>query len=134
VRTILTQPNAAKAVETVISTVRQDGAAAGYSTYFPGHRLQQLDIAFITKVLYFAGYQGQQRPRPLIYDRRVASALIRLPEAPLLPSTWEGVSTDAYYRYCTWSEETAANHETEPAVLEWALFQLGGQIRDELRT
>ena len=32
------------------------------------------------------------------------------------------------------SEETAANHETEPAVMEWALFQLGGQIRDELRT
>ncbi len=134
VRTILTQPNAAKAIEAVVNTVRQDGAAAGYSTYFPNYRLRQLDIAFITKVLYFAGYQGQQRPRPLIYDRRVASALIRLPEAPLLPSTWERVTTDAYHRYCVWSEGTAADHETEPAVLEWALFQLGGQIRDELRT
>jgi len=39
VRTILTQPNAAKAIDAVVNTVRHDGAAAGYSTYFPNHRL-----------------------------------------------------------------------------------------------
>jgi hypothetical protein len=89
VRTILTQPNAAEAIEAVVNAVRQDGAAAGYSAYFPGYKLQQLDIAFITKVLYFAGYQGQHRPRPLIYDRLTANALIRMPETPLLRGTWE---------------------------------------------
>jgi hypothetical protein len=40
VRTILTQPNTAKAIEAVVSAVGQDGAAAGYWTYFPGYRLQ----------------------------------------------------------------------------------------------
>jgi hypothetical protein len=132
VRTILTQPNATEAIEAVVNAVRQDGAAAGYSTYFPRYKLQQLNIAFITKVLYFAGYQSQHRPRPLIYDRLVANALIRMPDAPLLPGTWETVSSNAYHQYCCWAEQTAADHGTEPAVVEYALFSLGDQVRKDL--
>lgn len=130
---ILGHPGAAKAIEAVVDTVRQDGAAAGYSNYYSSHRLPQLDVAFITKVLYFAGYQAPQRPRPLIYDRRVAAALVRLPDAPLLPAIEDQVSTPAYKRYCSWAETTASHHGTEPTVVEWALFRLGGHIRDELR-
>jgi hypothetical protein len=132
VRTILAQANAAEVIEAIVNAVRQDGTAAGYSKYYTVGRLPQLDVAFIAKVLYFAGYQEPREPRPLIYDSRVASAVIRLPDSPLLPSIQEGVSASAYQRYCCWAERTAADYGTEPVVLEWALFHLGGQIKSGL--
>ena len=130
---ILDLSDAAEAIEAVVKSVRQDGAVAGYSKYYSGHKLPQLDVAFITKLLYYAGYQEERRPRPLIYDNLVATAIVRLPDAPLLPSIGERVRAKAYERYCCWAEKTAADCRTEPTVLEWALFSLGGQIRDELR-
>jgi hypothetical protein len=130
---ILDLSDAAEAIEAVVKSVRQDGAVAGYSKYYSGHKLPQLDVAFITKLLYYAGYQEERRPRPLIYDNLVATAIVRLPDAPLLPSIGERVRAKAYERYCCWAEKTAADYRTEPTVLEWALFSLGGQIRDELR-
>jgi hypothetical protein len=134
---ILNVPNAAETIKAVVDSVRQGGAAAGYSTYFSGPRLPQLNIAFITKLLYFAGYQERHRPRPLIYDNLVATAVIRLPDAPLLPSVTERgikVSSGAYEQYCRWAEKTAAYYRTDPAVVEWALFSLGREIRDHLGT
>ena len=83
---ILDLSDAAEAIEAVVKSVRQDGAVAGYSKYYSGHKLPQLDVAFITKLLYYAGYQEERRPRPLIYDNLVATAIVRLPDAPLLPS------------------------------------------------
>jgi hypothetical protein len=130
---ILDLSDAAEAIEAVVKSVRQDGAVAGYSKYYSGHKLPQLDVAFITKLLYYAGYQEERRPRPLIYDNLVATAIVRLPDAPLLPSIGERVRAKVYERYCCWAEKTAADYRTEPTVLEWALFSLGGQIRDELR-
>lgn len=64
VGTILTVPGAAATIKAVVDSVRQDGAAAGYMTYYSGPRLPQLNIAFITRLLYFAGYQEPHRPRP----------------------------------------------------------------------
>jgi hypothetical protein len=133
---IVNVPEAAGIIKAVVDSVRQGGAAAGYSTYFSGPTLPQLNIAFITKLLYFAGYQETHRPRPLIYDNLVATAVIRLPDAPLLPSVSEQrikVSSKAYQRYCCWAEQTAAACRTDPAVVEWALFSLGQEIRDQLR-
>jgi hypothetical protein len=88
-----------------------------------------------TKLLYFAGYQHQHpgQPRPLIYDSRVAAAITRLPAAPLLPTVPDGITTGKYERYCAWAEAIAQERQTEPGVIEWALFALGGDIRDELR-
>jgi hypothetical protein len=42
-------------------------AAAGYAAYYSGRKLAHLDTAFLTKLLYFVGYQQQASPRPLIY-------------------------------------------------------------------
>jgi hypothetical protein len=134
VRSMLTPAYAAEAIEAVVDTVGRGGAAAGYSKYFADCRLPQLNTAFITKLLYFAGYRGEQRPRPLIYDSRVACIAIRLPDAPLLPSTWDRVSAKSYQRYCEWADQVAADHGTEPVVVEWALFHLGGQVRQQFRT
>lgn len=118
-----------------MDTVRQNGATAAYKAYFSQHKLSQLGVAFVTKLLYFAGYQHHHpgQPRPLIYDSRGATAITRLPSAPLLPSTPDDLTTSKYERYCTWAEAIAEERHTEPVVIEWALFALGGDIRDELR-
>lgn len=31
----------------------------------------------------------------------------------------------SYQRYCAWAENTAEEHQTEPAVIEWSFFTLG---------
>lgn len=132
---ILSQDHADKAIEAVVSATRQGGAAAGYGAYYTkGNTLKGLDVSFITKLIHFAGYESQHRPRPLIYDKLVATAITRLPTAPLLPDIEDQVTTVAYERYCQWAQDTAAKHGTEPAVMEWALFTLGDEIRSTLRS
>jgi hypothetical protein len=112
---ILVRPDAADKIQATVDTVRQHGAAAGYKAYFSQNKLSRLDVAFATKLLYFAGYRHQHpgQPRPLIYDSRVATAITRLPGALLLPTIPDGVTTSKYERYCAWAE---------PVVIEWALF------------
>lgn len=132
-RRILTQPEAASKIADTVRVVRHSGADAGYRAYYGRNRLKNLDVAFITKLLYFAGYHSSRRPRPLIYDSRVATAIVRLPNAPLFPFIADRVTAPAYQRYCTWAENLAEKHHTEPAVIEWSLFELGRQIRNELR-
>jgi hypothetical protein len=133
-RRILGQPAAGMAIKTVVNAVRQNGAAAGYSTYYTkGNRLEGLDVSFITKLLHFAGYQSRHRPRPLVYDKLVATVITRLPTAPLLPDIEDTVTTVAYEQYCQWAQDAAAEHRTEPAVVEWALFALGAEIRAAIR-
>lgn len=132
---ILSQVHAEKAIEAVVNASRQGGAAAGYSTYYTkGNALKGLDVSFITKLIHFAGYESQHRPRPLIYDKLVATAITRVPTAPLLPDIEDQVTTVAYEHYCQWAQDTAFEHGTEPAVVEWALFTLGDEIRSTLRS
>jgi len=131
---ILSQAKAETVIKAVVDATRQGGAGAGYGTYYtPGNKLRHLDVAFITKLIHFAGYESEHRPRPLIYDKLVATAITRLPTAPLLPDIEDIVTTVAYKRYCQWAQDTATEHGTEPAVVEWALFALGAEIRNELR-
>jgi hypothetical protein len=130
---ILTQHQASDKIEDTVAVVRQEGAAAGYRAYYARNRLENLDVAFVTKLLYFAGYRSPHRPRPIIYDSLAAAAAIRFPSAPLLPLIAEGVTTSSYQRYCAWAEDIAEEQQTEPAVIEWSLFTLGAGIRDELR-
>jgi hypothetical protein len=86
---ILTQPQASAKIEDTVAVVRQEGAAAAYRAHFARNGLENLGVAFVTKLLYFAGYRSQLRPRPLIYDRLVSDAASRIPSAPLFPSSPE---------------------------------------------
>jgi hypothetical protein len=131
---ILAQPQASAKIEATVAAVREEGAAAAYRAYYAQNRLENLGAAFVTKLLYFAGYRSQPRPRPLIYDSLVADAAARIPSAPLLPSSPESLMTSRYQRYCAWAEKMAEEYQTEPAVIEWSLFALGAEIREELGT
>lgn len=130
---ILTQPQASGKIEDTVWAIRQSGAAAGYKAYYTRNKIENLDVAFVTKLLYFAGYRSPHRPRPLIYDSLVAGAAARFPSAPLLPLIPDSVTTTSYQRYCAWAEDIAEEYQTEPAVIEWSLFTLGADIRGELR-
>ena len=132
-RGILTQPHASTRSDDTVSVARQGGAAAGYRAYYARNKLKNLDVAFITKLLYFAAYRSPHRPRPLIYDGLVAASASRFPGAPLFPLIADGVTATSYQRYCAWAEDLAEKHKTEPAVIEWSLFALGADIREELR-
>jgi hypothetical protein len=130
---ILAQPQATAKIDHAVSVVRQDGAASGYKAYYARNRLENLDVAFVTKLLYFAGYRFPHRPRPVIYDSLVATAAARFPGAPVFPLISDGVTTLSYERYCNWAEHLSEEHQTEPAAIEWSLFTLGAAIREELR-
>jgi hypothetical protein len=71
---------------------------------------------------------GLEGPRPLIYDRNVATALARMPTAPYVPTPGE-TRTDQYVRYCQWAEDYAEKRESEPIVVEYALWSVGGNLR-----
>jgi len=130
---ILAQPQASAKIEDTVSVVRRGGAAAGYRAYYARNKIENLDVAFVTKLLYFAGYRSPHRPRPLIYDSLVAAAAARFPSAPLFPLISDSVTTSSYQRYCAWAEGIAEKYQTEPAVIEWSFFTLGAGIREELR-
>lgn len=130
---ILTELDASAKIEDTVSTVRKNGAADAYRAYFARNKIENLGVAFVTKLLYFAGYRSPHRPRPLIYDSLVAAAAARLPSAPVLPASPASLTTSGYERYCAWAETLAEEHQTEPAAIEWSLFTLGAAIRKELR-
>ncbi|MCU1491813.1 MAG: hypothetical protein JWM85_3218 [Acidimicrobiaceae bacterium] len=91
-------------------------------------RLPRCNVSYGTKVLHFFAYQGQVRPRPLIYDLRVANALARMPSAPYVPHQGSVIRGDQYERYCSWAEAYAEDKKTEPIVVEYALFAVGGRL------
>lgn len=102
-----------------------DGIHAAYRAMFSGNsgRLPECSTAYVTKILHFMAYMSEVRPRPLIYDNRVASALARIPEAPALPEPAR-LSTGQYVEYCAWAE----NISSDPIVAEYALFTAGGLL------
>jgi hypothetical protein len=125
---VLSQGNAETVIRAVVDATRHGGAASGYGTYYTrGNKLRHLDVAFITKLIHFAGYESEHRPRPLIYDKLVATAITRLPTAPLLPDIEDKVTTVAYEQYCQWAHDTAMEHGTALPLLPWTHRLRGGR-------
>jgi hypothetical protein len=86
-------------------------------------RIRRCNTSYATKILHFMGYESAIRPRPLIYDQRVADALARTPEAPPFPAP--GLLRSRQYRdYCEWAEQSSY----DPIVVEYALFEVGAAL------
>ncbi len=132
--TMLSNPGRTESTSTVLSeviTASRSSAADGFSSLFSSGRtrIARLGIAFGTKIVHFAGYEHAQRPRPLVYDLRVWTALQDVDGAPSLPTPRGQVSTVDYHRYCAWAEDVALEQNTEPARVEYALFLHGRRTR-----
>ena len=86
------------------------------------HKIKGLNMAFGTKLLYFAGYTTERRPRPLILDKRVRRALQVVAPGTVPPkgTVW---SSD-YLRYLklaeTWADDLVWHQN--PDVVEYGLF------------
>lgn len=123
-------------LEQVLNALDEKGLAAGFCLLFDElgrARIPHLGVAFGTKFLYFARYESALRPRPLIYDARVAHAVTHLPSAPMLPCSCDGLSADRYVAFCQWAEDISDSGGKEPSIVEYVAFQLGKDIADSVR-
>jgi hypothetical protein len=68
------QDNEPKLAE-IIRQVRENGAGDGWSSLWGDNHVDGFGAAFGTKLLYFAGYRGKLRPRPLVKVAAVRRAL-----------------------------------------------------------
>jgi hypothetical protein len=134
-RDMLANPGATSAVLEEILTALDnpaEGLAAGFRLLFDRRgnaRIPNLGIAFGTKFVYFARYESELRPRPLIYDDRVAHTAVHLPTAPLLPGIDDGLKGKLYERFCQWAEELIPS---DPVIVEYVAFGLGKTISDSI--
>lgn len=119
---ILSQVDAADKLRAIVEATRHEGPAAGWNALLNTHRIAGLDMSFGTKLLYFAGYSTEQRPRPLILDKVVRTALQNA--APGTVPASGLVHREDYLRYLQLAEDWAANPQwnVEPDVIEYALF------------
>ncbi len=106
---ILQQDRAEEKIAAIVHATRHDG-------------IKGLNMAFGTKLLYFAGYFAEHRPRPLVLDQRVRNSLQTL--APGTVPRKGKVWTADYLRYLNLAEDWAAEPTwaQEPDVVEYALF------------
>lgn len=135
-REMLANPSAVRGVlDEVLSALDGGDLSAGYCRLFEKGRarIPHLGIAFGTKFLYFARYESMLRPRPLIYDARVAHAVTHLPIAPVFPCICDGLTGERYVSFCDWAEDVSDSYETEPASVEYVAFEIGKGIANSVR-
>lgn len=122
---ILRQPSAPSELAAIVRATREHGAEEGWKALLHTHRIKYFGMAFGTKLLYFAGYSTESRPRPLILDAFVRRALHKLTDLDM-PSKGL-VHLDDYRRYLNLAEQSAGE-DRGPDVLEYALFELGKKL------
>ena len=103
---------------TALEVLRGNGPVAAYAALLGRLRIANLGPTFLTKFLYFAGYDTGPGPRPLILDRFVAKGL-----AAGWPMTgWTSAQYGMYLRHAhTWADECGAT----PDAVELARCQAG---------
>jgi hypothetical protein len=122
---VLNCDGAAESIATIVDLTRTQGAAAGWRALLNTHKITGLGMSFGTKLLYYAGYTSDRRPRPLVLDERVRAALDVL--APGTVPAKGLVRQADYLRYLELAEAWAddAIWQQSPDVVEYALFTHG---------
>jgi hypothetical protein len=120
--------NFAGNIKEIVRHAQSGGAASGWTSLLLTNRITGLNVAFGTKVLYFAGYTSDcLGPRPLILDRYVRHALITIGvQISKNGRLWR----NDYLTYLRLAEQWSANpawNETPDAV-ELALFLRGKSL------
>jgi hypothetical protein len=72
---VLVADRAEEKIAAIVDATRSDGAGAGWHALLNTHKINGVNMSFGTKLLYFAGYTTDHRPRPLVLDERVRAAL-----------------------------------------------------------
>lgn len=106
------------------SVLENDGPVAAYKAMFRGGEanMKFMGPAYFTKFLFFIGYKDTAAElRPLILDKRVATALRKRPDFPLQPRDGDWPST-VYEQYLTYCRD---QNSDDPEAVEIALFNEG---------
>lgn len=126
VREIIGVDGAADKIRSIVAITRAEGAGPGWHALLNTHKIDGLNMSFGTKLIYFAGYSTDHRPRPLVVDERVRKALNEPDIAPgVVPLTGLVRRTD-YINYLELVEEWASDPtwQQTPEVVEYGLFSL----------
>lgn len=127
-RQILALPKSDQSIRTIVEVTQSCGTEAGWDALFGKCRLKGLNLSFGTKLLHFAGYKREHRPRPLILDDRARWSLYDLKRGTV-PAPGRGtVTREGYLRYCELAEMWASDSAwaQEPNVVEYGLYDLNG--------
>jgi hypothetical protein len=124
-RALLTPPYPERDFAEIVRQTRDHGAAAGWHALLVTNKVRGLNMAFGTKVLYFAGYTSDgPGPRPLILDRFVRASLVH--EGTSMPA--RGIVRQSHYvEYLQLAEEWAGDStwHGSPEAVEYGLFDHG---------
>ena len=123
-KAILDHDGAEEEIAAIVEATRTEGAAAGWDALLNKHPVRGLNMSFGTKLLYFAGYSAEHRPRPLILDKRVRSSLQKT--APGTVPAKGRVRQADYLRYLKLADEWASDPawQQTPEVVEYGLFAM----------
>jgi hypothetical protein len=107
-----------------LDVLRSRGAVEAYRAFNNDQRIRFLGPAFFTKVLYFAGHDAGNDPRPVILDSVVTRALRACGD---VDAAWRdnGWTTPQYERYLEAVRAYAALRKVLPDQVEAALFACG---------
>jgi hypothetical protein len=124
VKAILDADGTEDRIRAIVDATRSEGAAAGWHALLNNHKINGLNMSFGTKLLYFAGYTTDHRPRPLVLDEKVRASLDNI--APGTVPAKGFVYQADYLRYLNLAETWASNPSwaQAPDVVEYALFDL----------
>lgn len=109
-------------IKKAIDAVKQNDLKSAFNDL---KKIKGLGVSYITKVLYFATRGAQQSNYALIYDIRVASALIKLTtpkEIFEIVSINPSSKFDAYERYNSLIHNLANKYKLEAESIEMFLF------------
>ena len=123
-RAVLDADGAEEKIGAIVEATQTEGAAAGWHALLTTHKIKGLNMSFGTKLLYFAGYTTEHRPRPLILDKRVRASLQKVAPGTVPAKGW--VRQTDYLRYLDLAEEWASDPtwQQAPDVVEFGLFTM----------
>jgi hypothetical protein len=120
-------------IKKIVEATQKNGAEAGWRALFEQRtHVEGLGAAFGTKLLYFAGFRSDSKPRPLTLDWNVRIALLDSGVGICShPELWRS----DYMDYLELAEDWAAQistpgNEIESDVVEYALFNRGSCLLD----